>query len=87
MCLYAYRSRPKRRGESVVFYPARPSVRARARVTTPSSGGVECRFPPCAGWPFGVCASASTHGTNIIQIENEFKVSDIIDEDNIKDKS
>lgn len=27
----------------------------------------------------------STHGTNIIQIENEFKVSDIIDEDDIKE--
>lgn len=27
----------------------------------------------------------STHGTNIIQIENELKVSDVIDEDNIKE--
>ncbi|XP_026817937.1 DNA polymerase alpha subunit B [Rhopalosiphum maidis] len=29
----------------------------------------------------------STHGTNIIQIENEFKVSDIIDEDNINEEN
>lgn len=27
----------------------------------------------------------STHGTNIIQIENEFKVSDVIDGDDIKE--
>ncbi|CAH1732885.1 unnamed protein product [Aphis gossypii] len=29
----------------------------------------------------------NTYGTNIIQIENEFKVSDIIDEDNIKEEN
>jgi len=58
VCLYAYRSRPKRRGESVVFYPARPSVCARARVTTPSSGGVECRCR-LAVWRLRLCRSFS----------------------------
>jgi len=62
MCLYVYVCivQGQNAAESLLCFILLGRVRARAIVTTPSSGGVDSlrRRRRFAGWPFGVCASA-----------------------------